>query len=361
MLHPIPDSPLRTCLIRLVGRQRQLVKKLCALPESSSVDADWLKNVVWTDNRFHPWIDRFWNNQKGRRQSWLRAIAAASTEVKVELLDVMKEQCKYMQLYSSPPTIQLKKTDKAYWNKSSVHQAMKDLMVDFYVAGLSSDLGFPGEFVGANDVLTRKTFLQDATPAVCPYCDNGLQRVELDHFLPKSSFPFLSVHPDNLIPSCHDSNTGDHKGETISLDWAEAEQAKNYFHPRLRPAHGCFHIGINELPLTNPTVQLKPIDADHTARVQNLDSMFRLAEFWGRTLESDIQDIQKEVVVEFQEESLTPSVPEGQRVLNQFARNRKRRIGRKSECLYEVALYEHAASSEWIIKNAIKQFHQDSI
>lgn len=41
---------------------------------------------------------------------------------------------------------------------------------------------------------------------ICPYCT--IKSVNtIDHFLPKSKFPVLSVTPSNLVPSCRDCNT----------------------------------------------------------------------------------------------------------------------------------------------------------
>lgn len=41
---------------------------------------------------------------------------------------------------------------------------------------------------------------------ICPYCT--IKNVTtVDHFLPKSEYPFLSVTPANLVPSCRDCNT----------------------------------------------------------------------------------------------------------------------------------------------------------
>jgi hypothetical protein len=52
---------------------------------------------------------------------------------------------------------------------------------------------------------------------VCPYCnrnyihtsynEHGRTRPELDHFFPKSKYPFLSISLYNLIPSCHICNS----------------------------------------------------------------------------------------------------------------------------------------------------------
>ncbi|QJP73795.1 HNH endonuclease [Burkholderia glumae] len=41
----------------------------------------------------------------------------------------------------------------------------------------------------------------------CPTCGIG-QVFTIDHFLPKSKFPFFSVLPENLVPACRDCNTG---------------------------------------------------------------------------------------------------------------------------------------------------------
>lgn len=40
---------------------------------------------------------------------------------------------------------------------------------------------------------------------ICPFCGEGMPK-NLDHFLPKSEYPFLAVTPDNLVPSCRDCN-----------------------------------------------------------------------------------------------------------------------------------------------------------
>jgi hypothetical protein len=46
-----------------------------------------------------------------------------------------------------------------------------------------------------------------AAQGSCPYCAGIGNPRTLDHYLPKSKFPALSVHPHNLIPACRDCNT----------------------------------------------------------------------------------------------------------------------------------------------------------
>jgi hypothetical protein len=68
---------------------------------------------------------------------------------------------------------------------------------------------FLGAFLETNDML-----------CVCPVCDTTayftvVQRktgrsiyTDIDHYLPKDSYPHLAIHPYNLIPLCHNCNSG---------------------------------------------------------------------------------------------------------------------------------------------------------
>ena len=56
---------------------------------------------------------------------------------------------------------------------------------------------------------------EQAERNICPIC--GIRMVKtLDHYLPKSKFPTLSVTPSNLIPSCRDCNM--EKLDDVSCD-----------------------------------------------------------------------------------------------------------------------------------------------
>lgn len=82
----------------------------------------------------------------------------------------------------------------------------------------------------------RDEILLGATNARCPYCGLG-QVSQLDHYLPKSEFQAITVHPQNLVPACADCNkiksayrpTGDapavlhpYFDEAFDWDWLEA-------------------------------------------------------------------------------------------------------------------------------------------
>lgn len=59
----------------------------------------------------------------------------------------------------------------------------------------------------------------------CPFCGFG-QATTLDHYLPKSKFPSLSVLPFNLIPACTDCNKVKH---TKLADTAEKQVIHPYY------------------------------------------------------------------------------------------------------------------------------------
>ncbi|MEF7496540.1 HNH endonuclease [Lysinibacillus sphaericus] len=71
--------------------------------------------------------------------------------------------------------------------------------------------------IGSGKLWGAYTYLEKIDCRVCPYCDrqfvysfikgNKKVRAELDHFLPKSNYPYLGLSIFNLVPSCHQCNS----------------------------------------------------------------------------------------------------------------------------------------------------------
>ncbi len=66
----------------------------------------------------------------------------------------------------------------------------------------------------------KTNFKEENKLYVCSYCDtdtiSNARNAWIEHFLPKSKFPFISCNPFNLIPSCTACNVaGSGKGENI--------------------------------------------------------------------------------------------------------------------------------------------------
>lgn len=51
----------------------------------------------------------------------------------------------------------------------------------------------------------RESIRNSAPNNLCPFCGEGIV-MEIDHFLPESKFPTLSINPINLVPICRDCN-----------------------------------------------------------------------------------------------------------------------------------------------------------
>lgn len=69
------------------------------------------------------------------------------------------------------------------------------------------------------------SLLSSAPLGRCPFCAMG-HASTLDHYLPKTKYPQLSVVPVNLVPSCKDCNTGK---STAVATTAEAQCIHPYF------------------------------------------------------------------------------------------------------------------------------------
>jgi len=69
----------------------------------------------------------------------------------------------------------------------------------------------------------KTTFVRNRGLNVCPYCgrqwidiaevDGRLSKPNIDHFLPKSKYPFLAMSFFNMIPACDTCNKIENKGE----------------------------------------------------------------------------------------------------------------------------------------------------
>lgn len=85
--------------------------------------------------------------------------------------------------------------------------------------------GYDGEYSKGTPVFKKSDFVKLLNLRICPYCGRafiyGVQRVgsktvvkpQIDHFLPKSKYPFLALSFMNLIPSCQTCNMKDCKGD----------------------------------------------------------------------------------------------------------------------------------------------------
>ncbi len=338
-------------LLRVVVLQRRLIRALCALPEQSSVDQTWLC-ALWKCVDAD-WIRRFWENDSGKRAVWIQEIAAAPIDEKKEILTIADEQFRFRELWTDSPSIQM---HRVKWNRPTF-VALKNLLKCFYDPLFYRSGRYEG-FVIGKTALHKDIFLGGIPSRhrkVCPYCDNYLQKTELDHFLPKDGFPFLSCHPDNLIPSCHDSNSGSHKGTTVPLDWGEQDQAGGWFHPRWRSANGRITANIVERPERTLAVELKPINDSDAVRVSNLDHTFKISEFWSNQIEGEMQLIGSQVTDELRADNVEATQDTVRSKLLRLARLRELEIGKRGLAICHHALYLFAANNPAVVSDIVRE------
>jgi 5-methylcytosine-specific restriction endonuclease McrA len=170
----------------------------------------------------------------------------------------------------------------------------------------------------------------------CPLCGHGVVKT-LDHHLPKSTYPALSVVPSNLIPVCPSCNKqkGDRTPNTA------AEQT---IHPYFDDIDG--HIWLHgEVIQTAPpsvTFSVKPPNNwndDLKARVQFHFGLFSLAELYAEEAAVEYEDIREYLTGLFNDAG-TESV---RRHLAEQAASRTA----NSRNSWKAATYRAWAASQW--------------
>ncbi|GAE37505.1 hypothetical protein [Halalkalibacter akibai] len=97
------------------------------------------------------------------------------------------------------------------------------IFIDFYYSNFFTDDIIWSTISGDNYNRSsfHRNFRTDNKLAVCPYCDidttRSISNNNIEHFLPKSKYPFLAMNPLNLISSCIACNKAhEGKGEKVS-------------------------------------------------------------------------------------------------------------------------------------------------
>ncbi|PWH85415.1 HNH endonuclease [Brumimicrobium oceani] len=130
--------------------------------------------------------------------------------------------------------------------------------------------------------------------SVCPYCnlnyvhtietENGKTRPELDHFYPKSKFPFLALSIYNLIPSCHICNSN-FKG---SIDFHTKIHINPYGNELLKKFE--FFVDVNDSDMAEAVPEIEDFkiimktmteNESEILRIKNSIQTFKLIELYN--------------------------------------------------------------------------------
>jgi 5-methylcytosine-specific restriction endonuclease McrA len=143
------------------------------------------------------------------REAFRLCISSAISARKLTLLksyeeDVVTAAQNFELACKAPSVHQLTPAD---FSPDQTHHEDKDDLIDMYERRMDAE--HPGRPI-YEEVRNRRT--------KCPLC--GVGRVkQVDHHLPKSKFPFLSVAPINLVPICADCNFA--KGEKYPRSYGQ--------------------------------------------------------------------------------------------------------------------------------------------
>lgn len=97
-----------------------------------------------------------------------------------------------------------KEYNDSYDNLSNLRMTSKD--DDNYT--FSSIQNYYSEYYSGRTLFKYREYMEQLVEKRCPICDCSFaySQVTLDHILPKSKFPFLSITPINLVPTCYNCN-----------------------------------------------------------------------------------------------------------------------------------------------------------
>jgi hypothetical protein len=330
----IPESPRRARLLEVMALQSRLLQALCGLDENAEVNLAWLQDL-WPELDAD-WVRKFWENDTGKRATWINEVARCSLADKTRLMELHDEQLRFAGLYNNPPTVRL---TRQAWD-GQPFASTKALLNAFYAPLFYRNEGFPNP---DGTRFHKDDFIGHPPPKVCPYTDNYIQDTKLDHFLPKDDFPMLSMHPDNLIPCGTDPNSITHKGRKLPLHPNEIDQAADWFHPLHRSANGTFRLDFPAQPAPHPRVQFLALAPQNQVRLDNLENLFDLSEFWGRTLDDELQLIAGEIRDDLNENGIEPTEAQIQLRLQRASHQMERRIGRDALAIVKSAFYAHIA------------------
>jgi hypothetical protein len=321
------------------------------------VDIAWLKSVWPTASE--EWVERFWSipsdtslfGKPGKRSIWINAIAKAPGSDKQTIRELLDEQLHFTVLYSNPPAGRLRRQD---W-KPEVFVALNELLKSFYDPLFYKPEGFPN----VDGTHFNKDQFIGLPPRICPYSDDLIQDVKLDHFLPKDQFPVLSLHPDNLIPCGTDANSGGHKGTSVPLDLDENDQAGNWFHPRLRSAKDKFDVSFCFKSGEAAATLIPRYQADAQA-IQNLDRLFDLSDFWSRHLNPEIQLLAGLISGDLRDEGIVATEIEVRTRLVRLSRQKDRSKGKEPLAIVHSHLYQHVLNTPDLFCQVLRTCLQDT-
>ena len=186
---------------------------------------------------------------------------------------------------------------------TSARAAIAPLMKAFYTAILAD--GVPPEIHGGAGSIKLSDFKDafwDANPELraCPACDRQKpdyvrekDTSDADHFFPKSLYPYLAVHPRNLVPICMECNQRAKLSRDPIHNHANSVLPST-FHPYdTLTGHPALQVTIQSQVAKAGAlaVALSEGGASPTPRLTSVEEVWDLSERWSGRLQDAVEEI----------------------------------------------------------------------
>jgi excisionase family DNA binding protein len=230
-------------------------------------------------------------------------------------------------------------------------QAIHDVCIPFYESWLCK-MGYRNsEFDIAADNMDRRRIMQAYQKngsRVCGYCDGVLGDVgttkdanECEHFFPKSKFPHLCLHPNNLYASCKGCNQT-WKADNAPMGVADQAGLYGTYHPQLRPGVDGLTVDVREDSPQTYKLELK--DNSAPERVASLNAVLDLNVRWTRDINDRLRSNMPELIaqcimVSRRHGNLTQG--EISNLLDDAVAYRSNRIGKSFFAIREIAVLQY--------------------
>ena len=285
MLHPIKVPSCAPALQWLVQLQHDILAKLCASTTTKEVvTPEWIAAIRST---CHAWLKDFSQTRHKEREllSVMRTIANAPSSRKQEILSYVEKSLAFGESFD--PTVTTPKIPDAFRSLGidEISVSLHILLEAFYEIALCRKKGLPVNSSGTTggsfnrDQFVR-VFQEENNDQVCPFCDGEMDGAEVDHWLPKSVYPALSCHPENLVPACGRCNRL--KGKKLPLASNGSRPFDEWFHPYRRPAYAGFSIQVSN----THEVSLGSSDSQQQVRLNNFGRLINLQQRWSERYQS---------------------------------------------------------------------------
>lgn len=222
-------------LKQLLDESNLLLKKIILMDKEKLID---FPNSIKEDASFefiHKYLDFYCSIKRceDKINIYKSKIPDFRRKNKKQILDKVKELCQQIQEFASNYNIEFEQSCQ-YKNKDQFIKDLNNLKKSITdkispkinpVKEYLLEIFDYDSFVKEDDKWSAYLFTSEMDISVCPYCnrnyinttisEKGKARPEIDHFYPKSIYPFFALTLYNFIPCCHTCNSKKREKDTV--------------------------------------------------------------------------------------------------------------------------------------------------